>query len=160
EDAFQAAFLVLARKAGAIARPESLANWLYGVAYRTAREARTRDAKRRARERERAEKPTVDPNNDLLWRDLRAVLDGEVRRLPDRDGAAFVLGYREGGTNEEAARLLGCPKGTVLSRLAWARQRLRDRLTRRGVTLSAAGAGAAFAAESLAAAVPAELVRS
>jgi RNA polymerase sigma factor (sigma-70 family) len=159
EDAFQAAFLVLARKAGSLRRPEALGNWLYGVAHRTALEARSRDAKRRARERESAEKPTVDPNRDLVWGEIRAVLDREVSRLPDKYRAAFVLCYLEGRTNEEAARLLRCPKGTILSRLAWARQRLRDRLARRGVTL-AAGAVAFLTADRLSAAVPAELIKA
>jgi RNA polymerase sigma factor (sigma-70 family) len=160
EDAFQAAFLVLACKAGAISRPEALGNWLYGVAYRTALEARTKDAKRRAREKQRAEKATVDPSSDIVWSDLRAVLDEEVNRLPDKYRSPFVLCYLEGRTNEEAARLLRCPKGTILSRLAWARQRLRDRLARRGVALSAAGASAIFTADSLSTAVSAELVSS
>jgi DNA-directed RNA polymerase specialized sigma24 family protein len=70
EDAFQAAFLVLARKAGSIRRPEALGNWLYGVAYRSSLEARTRDAKRRARLKTLAEKPTVDPRSTILWSDL------------------------------------------------------------------------------------------
>jgi RNA polymerase sigma factor (sigma-70 family) len=160
EDAFQAAFLVLARKAGSIRRPEALGNWLYGVAYRTALEARTRNAKRRARLKELAEKPTVDSSSTILWSDLRAVLDSEISRLPTRYHSPFVLCYLEGRTNEEAARLLGCPKGTILSRLAWAWQRLRDRLTRRGVVLPAATASFVFSPDSLAAAVPAELASS
>jgi RNA polymerase sigma factor (sigma-70 family) len=160
EDAFQAAFLVLARKAGSLSRPDALGSWLYGVAYRTALEARARAAQRRARERELAEEPTVDPSGDVVWGDLRPVLDAEINRLPDRYRSPFVLCYLEGRTNEEAARLLRCPKGTILSRLAWARQRLRDRLARRGVALSAAGAAAVFSAEYLSAAVSAELART
>jgi RNA polymerase sigma factor (sigma-70 family) len=160
EDAFQAAFLVLARKAGSIRRPEALGNWLYGVAYRTALEGRTRDAKRRARLQELAEKTTVDPSSAIVWSDLRAVLDAEISRLPNRYRSPFVLCYLEGRTNEEAARLLGCPKGTILSRLAWARQRLRNRLSRRGVALPAAAASLVFNCDSLAAAVPAELASS
>src|SRR5262249_34111246 len=117
EDAFQATFLVLARKAGSVRQPDALGNWLYGVAYRTALEARTRAAKRRARERELAEEPPVEPGGAIDWSDLRAVLDGEVNRLPDKYRSPFVLCYLEGRTNEEAARLLRCPKGTILSRL-------------------------------------------
>jgi RNA polymerase sigma factor (sigma-70 family) len=160
EDAFQAAFLVLARKAGSVRQPGALGNWLYGVAYRTALEARTKASKRRARERELAEEPTVEPGSAIDWSDLRAVLDGEINRLPDKYRAAFVLCYLEGRTNEEAAQMLGCPKGTILSRLAWARQRLRDQLARRGVALSATAVTTVFTADALSAAVPAELARS
>jgi RNA polymerase sigma factor (sigma-70 family) len=156
EDAFQAAFLVLARKAGSLSQPKSLANWLYGVAYRTALEARAKAAKRHTRERELTEEPAVDPSAAGVGEDLRAVLDGEINRLPDKYRSAFVMCYLEGRTNEEAARLLQCPKGTILSRLATARQRLRDRLARRGVTLGA-GVGAAFSAELLSASVPTAL---
>jgi RNA polymerase sigma factor (sigma-70 family) len=160
EDAFQATFFILARKAGSVRQPDALGNWLYGVAYRTALEARTRAAKRLARERELADEPSVEPGSPIDWKDLREVLDGEVNRLPARYRSPFVLCYLEGRTNEEAARLLRCPKGTILSRLAWARQRLRDRLARRGVSLSAAVAGTAFTADRLSAAVSAELVSS
>src|SRR5262249_48072794 len=71
------------------------------------------------------------------WRELRPLLYAEVERLPDKYRAAFVLCYLEGKTNEEAAEQLGCPKGTVQSRLARARERLRDRLSRRNVVLAA-----------------------
>jgi RNA polymerase sigma factor (sigma-70 family) len=157
EDAFQAVFLVLARKLAAIREPELLGNWLYGVAFRTALEARTKNVNRRARERSLAEISTVDHSSAIVSSDLRNILDDEINRLPDKYRAPFVLCYLEGRTNEQAAHLLGRPKGTILSRLAWARQRLRHRLTRRGVTLSAAAAGAVLSADSLSAAVPAEL---
>lgn len=160
EDAFQATFLVLARKAGSLRQPEALGSWLYGVAYRTALEARTKALRRRARERELTEEPTVAPNGDLVWNELRAVLDGEINCLPQKYRSPFVLCYLEGRTNEDAARLLRCPKGTILSRLAWARQRLRTRLARRGVVLSAASATAFFTVDTLAAAVPLELVNA
>ena len=160
EDAFQAAFLVLARKAGSIRQPDALGNWLYGVAYRTALEARARAARRRVRERELVEEPGVDPSNDIEWSDLYAVVDEEIRRLPQKYRAPFVLCYLEGRTNEEAARVLRCPKGTILSRLAWARERLRDRLLRRGVALPAAGVSVVLSSSSLSAAVPVDWVRS
>jgi RNA polymerase sigma factor (sigma-70 family) len=160
EDAFQAAFLVLARKAGSIRQPDALGNWLYGVAYRTALEARARAARRRIRERELVEEPGVDPSNDIEWSDLHAVVDDEIRRLPQKYRAPFVLCYLEGRTNEEAARLLRCPKGTILSQLAWARERLRGRLLRRGVALPAAGVSVVLSASSLSAAVPADWVSS
>lgn len=136
DDAFQATFLVLVRKAGALGAPNSVANWLHGVAHRTAFKARGEAAKRRQREREAIDMPAREPSAEVLWRDLRPVLDEEIQRLPARYRAAFVFCHLEGKTNEEAARLLGCPKGTVLSRLARARERLRSRLTKRGVTLS------------------------
>jgi RNA polymerase sigma factor (sigma-70 family) len=156
EDAFQATFLVLVRKAASLGRPGSLGPWLYGVASRTARKARTEAAMRRARERQLEDLPAPEASGDVVWRDLRPLLDEEVGRLPHKYQAPFVLCYLEGKTNEEAAALLGCPKGTVISRLARARQRLRGRLERRGVTLSA-GALMASLADRSAAAVPGAL---
>ena len=147
EDAFQATFLVLARKANVLRQPDMLGNWLYGVAYRTALEAHTKAARRRVRERVLAEEPAAECEPELDRLELRAVLDGEIRKLPDRYRSPFVLCYLEGRTNEEAAQLLRCPKGTILSRLAWARQRLRQRLTHRGVTLSVASLAALWQAE-------------
>ncbi|HZU36269.1 MAG TPA: sigma-70 family RNA polymerase sigma factor [Gemmataceae bacterium] len=135
EDAFQATFLVLARKAGSIHKETALASWLYGVAYRVAMKARGAAARRRNHERRtamRADKPT---RSDSVL-DVEAALDEEVRRLPEKYRAPVILCYLQGKTNEEAARLLGCPKGTVLSRLARARERLRVRLIRRGLVLS------------------------
>jgi RNA polymerase sigma factor (sigma-70 family) len=153
EDAFQATFLVLVRKASSIARSELLGNWLYGVAHRTALEARRRAARRRARERQVPDMAAVASSTEAVWSDLRPVLDEEVGRLPAKFRLPVVLCYFEGRTNEEAARLLGCPKGTVLSRLASARERLRDRLTRRGLALPA-GLFAAALSENGAAAMP------
>ena len=157
EDAFQATFLVLARKAGAVRRPELLGNWLYGVARRVASKARAAAARRRAEEKGAPEDHAVDPTPDVVWRDLRPVLDEEVGRLPEKFRVPFVLCHLEGLTNDEAARRLGCPKGTILSRLARARERLRDRLTRRGIGVPTALFAAALA-EDAAAAVPAALV--
>jgi RNA polymerase sigma factor (sigma-70 family) len=151
EDAFQATFLVLARKASGLRQPDSLGNWLYGVAYRTALEARTKAVRRQARERALTEEPAVESDHEVDRTELRAVLDGEIKRLPDRYRSPFVLCCLEGRTNEEAARLLRCPKGTILSRLAWARQRLRQRLTRRGVTLSVASCGVLWQSDTVSA---------
>jgi RNA polymerase sigma factor (sigma-70 family) len=138
EDAFQATFLILARRAGSLHRPGALGAWLHGVAYRTAAKARADAARRRARERgARGLSPAGDPAGDAERRDLRALLDDEVRRLPDRYRVPFVLTYLEGKTDAEVARLLGCSRGTVATRLARARERLRRRLTQRGVGLSA-----------------------
>src|SRR5262249_31616689 len=144
EDAFQATFLILVRKAGSLGRPELLGNWLYGVAYRTAARARAEATRRRFREVPLIDRdlPAKESTPDGVWRDLRPVLDEEINRLPDKYRAPFVLCYLEGKTNEEAARQLGCPLGTVLSRLARARERLRLRLTSRGLTLSVGLLGA------------------
>jgi RNA polymerase sigma factor (sigma-70 family) len=137
EDAYQATFLVFVRKAGSLRAPESLGPWLYGVAYRTALKARAERAQRRRRERPLVEAASPSNPDDLIWHDLRSVLDEEVNRLPRKHRAAVVLCYFGGKTNEQAARLLGCPPGTIFSRLAWARDRLRRQLVRRGLTLSA-----------------------
>jgi RNA polymerase sigma factor (sigma-70 family) len=154
EDAFQATFLVLVRKAGSIARPEQLGNWLYGVAYRTAARARGAAARRRAHERRAAERTAGPAAPEPEWPDLRAVLDEELARLTQRYRAPLVLCYLEGKTTEEAARELGCPRGTVLSRLARGREQLRRRLVRRGLAPSA-GLPAALLAGTAGAAVPA-----
>lgn len=136
EDAFQATFLALARKASAVHRREAVGGWLHRVAYRTALRVRP-DGRRRLLPLE-VDWPAPEVA-DEDWRSLRPVLHAEVNRLPTKYRAPFVLCYLEGRTNEQAARQLGCPKGTILSRLARARTLLRSRLVRRGVTLSAAG---------------------
>jgi RNA polymerase sigma-70 factor (ECF subfamily) len=160
EDAAQAAFLALARRAGSIGRRQAVGSWLYTVAYRAALRARAVRSRRGALAPCDLGALPARPAEDPSWRDLRPVLDEEVGRLPEKYRAAFVLCHVEGRTNEEAARELGCPVGTVLSRLARARQRLRERLTRRGVTLAATALAAALAGEASAAAVPGALVRS
>jgi RNA polymerase sigma factor (sigma-70 family) len=137
EDAFQAVFLILVRRAGSIGKPDLLAHWLYGVAYRVGARARATRARRRARERPVIDLPAPEKASEVIWSDLRPVLDKEVNRLPAKYLVPFVLCYLEGKTSEEAAGLLRSPKGTILSRLATARERLRCRLTRRGITLSA-----------------------
>jgi RNA polymerase sigma factor (sigma-70 family) len=136
EDAFQATFLMLVREAGAIGRREAVGSWLYRVAFRTALRARALAGRRAAREGALPDVPAPEETPDAVWADLRLVLDEEVSGLPAKYRAPFVLCYVDGKTNEEAARELGWPKGTVLSRLAWARERLRARLTRRGLAVS------------------------
>jgi len=136
EDAFQATFLVLFRRARALDRRGSLANWLYTVAYHVALKARADAAHRRQREREVVDMPQAESQPEEVWRDLQPVLDKELNALPDKYRAPMVLGYVEGKTNAEAARLLGWPIGTVKGRLARARELLQTRLSRRGITLS------------------------
>lgn len=143
DDAFQAAFMVLARRAGHLARPELLANWLYGVAYRTALEARA--ARRRAEEHAvpHAPEPAAPPPPEDTA-ELRRAIDEELARLPDKYRAAVVLCELEGVSRAVAAAQLGIPEGTLSSRLAHARKVLADSLSRRGITASAAGLFAAL----------------
>lgn len=152
EDAFQATFLVLARKAGSIRKKDSLASWLYGVAYRLARKARGRAA--RGSGHDRREEPgwrEGTPLDDVAWGELRGLLHEEVHWLPDHYRATLLLCYWQGKTHEEAARQLGCKRHTVKERLERARRLLRGRLTRRGVSLSAAAAAALLTRQSPAA---------
>src|SRR5205823_3540528 len=123
EDAFQATFLLLARKAAALRQPDRLGPWLHGVAHRTALKAKAAGVRRRQRERPLDDLPAAGGGDDLLWRDLRPVLDDAIGRLPAKYRVPVVLCYLEGRTNAEAARALGCPTGTVATRLARARQR-------------------------------------
>src|SRR5262249_24569164 len=121
EDAFQATFLTLVRKARSIGRKQSVGSWLYKVAYRAAVQAKAAAGRRAAREKPWAGEPAGEPSEDVIWRDLRPVLDEEVGRLPARYRVPFVLCYLNGKTSAEAAREIGCPAGTIMSRLAWAR---------------------------------------
>jgi RNA polymerase sigma factor (sigma-70 family) len=131
EDAFQATFLLLARRAGRLGREGSLAGYLYGVAWRTARQLRRADERRQRRERQ-ASRPaaTVD---DLAWREVRELLDAELARLPEQYRTALVLCYLEGLTQAEAARRLGCDLGVLRGRLDRGRAQLRRRLVKQGL---------------------------
>jgi RNA polymerase sigma factor (sigma-70 family) len=158
EDAFQATFLILARKAAAIADPgEALGGWLHQVAHRTALRARDRRASRRRHERQARAMHPPDFIAAVVWRDLQPVLDEEVRRLPEKYRAPFVLCYLEGQTYAEAARQLHCLRGSISRRLARARELLRLRLSRRGLTLPAGVLAATLSANGASAAVPATL---
>jgi RNA polymerase sigma factor (sigma-70 family) len=158
EDAFQVVFLVLVRKAHALGNRDLLANWLYGVAYRTALKARAQRARRQTRERAVAELPGTGTAEDAAA-DLREVLDEEVRRLPEKYRLPIVLCYLQGATLAEAARELGWPAGTVSGRLARARDLLRARLTRRGLAPTAALAEAVLS-QPAPAAMPTSLVQA
>jgi RNA polymerase sigma factor (sigma-70 family) len=159
EDAFQATFLVLVRKAASIASSELLANWLYGVAQRTASKARATAARRKARERQVTQMPEPATVEQGLWNDLQPLLDQELSRLPDGYRAVIVLCDLEGKTRKAAAGQLGLPEGTVASRLARGRAMLARRLARRGVVLSG-GVLAVVLAQNVAADVPASVVSS
>jgi RNA polymerase sigma factor (sigma-70 family) len=156
EDCLQTAFLVLARKAGSLRTPSSLGPWLHAVALRTALKARAQAARRREQEEKAAVPPAVEDRDELVWRDLRRVLDEAVGCLPEKYRVPVVLCYLEGKTVTEAARLLGCPQGTVATRLLRARQRLRAGLARRGLALSAALLSVALARCARAGTVPLE----
>lgn len=160
EDAFQATFLVLARRAHAIRERGSLASWLYGVAYRVAVRARVQARRRTAQERQAEVTVHDDPSNTAVWSEMRPVLDAEVQRLPDKYRAPLVLCYFEGLSNDEAAAQLRWPSGTVKGRLARARDLLRGRLERRGIALSAVALTTALGSEAVAAAVPEVVARS
>jgi RNA polymerase sigma factor (sigma-70 family) len=130
EDAFQATFLVLARKAAAVRDREAVANWLHGVARQTAVRVKAAAARRRTRERQLADLP--EPVGDRARPgELLSLVDEELGRLPERFRTLIVLCDLEGMTRKEVARRLGCPEGTVASRLARARDLLARRLARR-----------------------------
>ncbi len=156
EDAFQATFLVLVRRASSIVPREMVANWLYGVAYQTARKAGALAAKRKQRERQVVYMPESAEVETDLWPDLQPLLDQELSRLSDKYRAVIVLCDLEGKTRKEAARQLGVPEGTVAGRLARARKMLAKRLGRRGVALSG-GLLATIVSRAASAGVPASV---
>jgi RNA polymerase sigma factor (sigma-70 family) len=159
EDAFQATFLVLARKAASIASRSALANWLYGVAYNTALKGRAANARRRAREKQVKEVPEpAGAEPDTPGDDLQALLDQELSRLPDKYRAPIVLCDLEGKTRKEAARQLGCPEGSLSSRLARGRALLAKRLARRGLPVTGGTSVTVLSGGVAPAGMPASLV--
>jgi RNA polymerase sigma factor (sigma-70 family) len=160
DDAFQATFLVLVRKAGSLRAPDRLAGWLYQVAYRTARKARALRLARARREGELFDVPAGEPPAEVVWRELRPIFDAELDRLPDRLRQPAVLCLLEGRSKADAARTLGWPEGTLSCRLQRARERLRARLAARGLTLSTGALAAALFEGAGAAAVPDWLIES
>jgi RNA polymerase sigma factor (sigma-70 family) len=158
EDAFQAAFLVLVRKAASIASPELLANWLYGVAHQTALKARATTAKRKVRERQVTEMPEPAVTERDLWNDLLPLLDQELSRLPDKYRSAIVLCELEGKTRKEAARQLGVPEGTLAARVARGRVMLAKRLARHGPAVSGGALAAVLTQDAASAGVPISVV--
>jgi RNA polymerase sigma factor (sigma-70 family) len=160
EDAFQATFLVLARKASGLGWQESVGGWLYQVASRIAWKARAAGMRRRVLEREVQAMRVAEPEDALEGGERRALLDEELRLLPEKYRAPVVLCYLEGKSHAEAARQLGWPAGTVKGRLARARQRLRSRLARRGLVLGTALLAPLLGEQLAPAAVPARLAAS
>jgi RNA polymerase sigma factor (sigma-70 family) len=157
EDAFQATFLVLVRKAGSVRVDGSLGRWLYGVAHRVAVRARS-EAKRRAScPRRSPVGSSNDPAGEVERRDLHDALDEEVDRLPAKYRCPIELCYLQGMTYDQAARQLNWPVATVKSRLTRGRLRLREKLARRGLAPGAVVAAMALAGESRAA-VPQKLL--
>jgi RNA polymerase sigma factor (sigma-70 family) len=155
EDAFQAVFLVLTRKAASLSRPDLLGPWLHGVAFRIARRSKAMTARRLAHERAAAERLHPEgPCEDAPFDDLEPFLDAAIARLPRKYRLPLVLCELEGKSRKEAAQRLKIPEGTLSSRLARAREMLRKRLLRRGVTLSGAALTTVLAQHATAAVPP------
>jgi RNA polymerase sigma factor (sigma-70 family) len=128
EDAYQATFLVFAQKASSVRYPETLGNWLYGVAYRTALKAKA-TARGQAQEPHEVVTPNErEPVDELIVKETRLLLDEEINRLPVKYCVPLVLCYLAGRTHKEAAEALGCPRKTITTRLLRAREHLRRRL--------------------------------
>jgi RNA polymerase sigma factor (sigma-70 family) len=161
EDAFQATFLVLVRRAASIGQRELLGNWLYGVAYRTALDARKATSRRRTRERQVNPMPEPETASRAdAGHDLRPLLDQELNRLPNKYRVPVILCDLEGRTRRDVARQLGIPVGTLSGQLTSARRLLARRLARRGVSLAGGALGAAVWQGAASASVPAPLVAS
>jgi RNA polymerase sigma factor (sigma-70 family) len=161
EDAFQATFLVLIRKAASIVPREMVGSWLHGVAHQTALKARALRAKRQARERQvkAMPEPQAVPEPDR-WQDVQPLLDQELRRLPQKYRVAIILCDLEGKTRKEAARQLEVPEGTLSTRLRTARMMLAKRLARFGLALSGGALATMGVRQAASACVPRCVVSS
>lgn len=160
EDAFQATFLVLVRKATAITPRAMVGNWLHGVAHQTARKASALAARRSVRERQVHDMPELETTSFDSWSDVQPILDEELARLPDRFRAVVLFCDLEGKTRKEAARQLSVPEGTVAGWLSRARAILAKRLARRGVVLSTGALTAMLVEYGVPANLPAALASS
>jgi RNA polymerase sigma factor (sigma-70 family) len=155
EDAFQATFLVLARKAASISSRDLLANWLYGVAHNTALKARASSVKRHAKEKQVTQMPEPAMAGQELWNDnIQALLDQELSRLPEKYRVPIILCDLEGKTRKEAAQQLGCPEGSLSSRLSRARVMLAKRLARHELAISGGSLAAVLSQQAASACVP------
>jgi RNA polymerase sigma factor (sigma-70 family) len=160
EDAWQATFLVLARKAPSVQPTHRVANWLHGVAFRTALKARALRAKRQVRERQVQELPEPAATPQTPWNDLQPLLDRELQCLPAIYRLPILLCDLEGKSIKEATRQLGWPQGTLSGRLARGRKMLAQRLTRRGLLLSGGALGVVVSQNVASARVPTLLLSS
>lgn len=160
EDAFQATFLVLVKKGASLQQPGRLANWLYGVALRTANHVKSKRAQRARVEREASTMPAKSEVTDMNYEQLWNVLDEEISQLPPKYALPLTLCYLEGKTNAEAATQLGWPEGSMSRRLSRAKDLLKARLSKRGMAMSAVLLAAAMFARPASACAPAQLVTS
>jgi RNA polymerase sigma factor (sigma-70 family) len=160
EDAFQATFLVLVRKAASVVPREMVANWLYGVAHQTALKARATTARKGARERQVTQMPEPAATDPELGDDLQPLLDQELSGLPDIYRVAIVLCNLEGKTRKEAARRLGVPEGTLAARLARGRVMLAKGLARHGLAVFGGTLVGALAQDAALAGAPTALESS
>jgi RNA polymerase sigma factor (sigma-70 family) len=160
DDAFQATFLIFLQRAASVRQRETVATWLYRVAYRTALRAQRSAARRSTHERMAPPRPAVESPPANVADEVQPALDEELNRLPEKYRAPLVLHYLQGLNKEETARLLCCPVGTVSSRLHRGQEQLRRRLVRRGVTLTAAGLGILLPREPAAALALSDRIRS
>jgi RNA polymerase sigma factor (sigma-70 family) len=156
EDAVQVVFCVLARRAGSIRKRGAVGAWLHAVASGVARKAQAKGRRRPVSTANLPDMPAKD-SPEWTWSEVRPILDEEVNRLPEKYRQAFVLCCLDCRTNEQAAAQVGCPPGTILSRLARAREQLRRRLRRRGLALSLGALTGALTREAAAADVPPRL---
>lgn len=154
EDIFQATFLTLSRKAASVRRPESLAAWLHGVAFRLALKARKARGQSGAQSLSDTPAEAPDPLQDLSARELLAIIDAELDRLPPTFRLPLIHCCLEGRSLEEAARLLGWTTGSVKGRLERGRAKLKSRLARRGMALPAVLGPTLFLTQSTALAAP------
>jgi RNA polymerase sigma factor (sigma-70 family) len=152
DDARQATFMVLARKASSIRKKDSVASWLHGVAYRAASNMRKENVRRLARERQAAASRSR-PKSEVTWREVQTILDEEIQRLPEELKGPVLLCYLEGKAHNEGAQQLGWSLTTFRGRLERGREVLRKRLTQRGVALSGALLAAVLSEKAASAAV-------
>jgi RNA polymerase sigma factor (sigma-70 family) len=158
EDAFQATFLVLVRKAATISKRQTVGGWLYGVAYKTALKARAANNQRRTKERQAADMAQRQSRGEEMERELLARLDAELSCLPDKYRVPIVLCDLEGKMRKEAAKQLGWPEGTLSGRLARGRALLAKRLRRHGLTLTSVAVGMTLTSNTASACIPPLLV--